>query len=212
MGNEAPLCIRSARILDGRVHVHTERVPNASDADVLIEAVLVAVFRQYPDVPLAVHDLVLAGRVIGYVRVRDVLDMPDNTVKDLRNFNVRLVVSGDDLTRRPILPLVVRDLLDVLRQLVDGKARARVDRLPLHRAARRQYVGGPLPLIVRRPGGEPQVVQFILAGFAVRGNRNPHATASCFEQVLVRFFFAHFLAVVPLYRGAYHSFSYPSSY
>ena len=58
--------------------------------------------------------------------------MPHHAVKHFGDFDVSLIVNGDNLARRTVLALVVRDLPDVLRELVNRQARAGVDRLPLH--------------------------------------------------------------------------------
>ena len=158
LGDEAPLGVRAARVLDQRVHVDRETVPNAPDLDVLVETGVVAVFGQDADVALAVGHLVLAGGVVGHVGVRDVLDMAHHAVKYLCHFYVSIVVHRDDLAAGPVLPLVVGDLTNVLGQFVDGQAGAGVDRLPLDSATGGQHVGGPLPLVVGGTGVETQVV------------------------------------------------------
>ena len=182
-GDETPLGVGAARVLDGRIHVHAERIPNPANLDVLIERIVVAVLRQQPDVTLAIRHLVLARRVIRHVGVADVLDVPHQPVEYLGHLNVSLVIRRDDLARRPVLPLVVGDLLDVLRELVDGQARPRVDGLALHRPSGRQYVCRPLPVVVRRPRGEPQVVYLVLARLGVRRYRQRHAMAGLRQQV-----------------------------
>ena len=156
--DEAPLRIRPTGVLDRRVHVDAERVAHPSDSDVLLEAVVVAVLGQEPDVALAVGHLVLAGGVVGYVSVRDVLDVPHDAVEYLSDLYVGLVVHRDDLAAGPVLPLVVGDLLDVLGQLVNRQAWPGVDRLPLDAASRRQHICRPLPLVVGTACGEAQVV------------------------------------------------------
>ena len=168
--DEAPLSVRAARVLDQRIHVDRETVADAGYLDVLIEAVLVAVLCQDADVALAVGDLVLAGGVVGYVRVRVHLDVAHHAVQHLGDLNVGLIVDGDDLAAGAVLALLVRHLTDVLRQLVDGQARSRVDGLALHRATGRQHVLRPLPLVVRRTRHEPQIVQLVLARLRVRAN------------------------------------------
>ena len=84
--------------------------------------------------------------------------MLNHAIKDGSYLNVGVVVHGDDFARWAVLPLLVRHLADVLRQLVDRQARASIDRLALHRAARRQNVGGPLPLVVWAASHEAQIV------------------------------------------------------
>jgi len=75
-----------------------------------------------------------------------------HAVKNLGDFNVSLVVSGDYFPTWSILALVVGDLSDVLGQLVDGKARSSVNCLALNCASSSEYVGWPLPLIIRAGG------------------------------------------------------------
>ena len=45
-GDEAPLRIRPAGVLDGRVHVHRKRIPHPANLDVLVECVVVAILGQ----------------------------------------------------------------------------------------------------------------------------------------------------------------------
>ena len=144
--------------MDGRIHVDRKRVPHPHDLDVLIEGVVVAVFGDDADVALAVAYLVLAGGVVGDVGVRDVLDVPDHAVVDFGDLGVGSVVSGYNFAARTVLSLVVRDLSDMLGQLVNSQARAGVDCLPLHCAARSQNVGWPLPVVVWRACVEAQVI------------------------------------------------------
>ena len=133
--DETPLCIRTARVLDRRVHVDRKAVPHAPDLDVLIKARFVAIFGKNPNVALAKRHLVVARGVVSHVSIRDVLNVTDHAVKNLSDLNVRLVVGWDDVRRRPVLPLLVGHLAHVLRQLVDRQAWPRVDCLPLHRPA-----------------------------------------------------------------------------
>ena len=84
--------------------------------------------------------------------------MPDYALKYGRNLYVGLIVRRYDLARWPVLPLVVGDLVNVLRQLVNRQAWPRIDGLPLHRAASRQDISGPLPLVVRATGCKAQIV------------------------------------------------------
>ena len=156
--NKAPLSIRTARVLDGGIHVDRERVAHTRNLDVLVKRVVVAVFRQDADVTFAVGDLVFAGGVVGDVGVRDVLDVPDHAVVDFGDFRVGVVVSRNNFAAWTVLSLIIRHLPHVLRQLVDGQARPCVDRLALHCPTGRQHVGWPLPMVVGRTGIEPQVV------------------------------------------------------
>ena len=185
LGDEAPLSVGAARVLDRRVHVDAERVADAPDADVLIERLVVAVFRQQADVALAVGHLVVAGGVVGHVGVRHILNVPHHAVENLSHLHVGVVVRRDDLAAGPVLALLVRHLTDVLRQLVDRQARTRVDRLALHRPAGGQHVGGPLPLVVRAAGHEPQIVQFVLTAVRVRRLRHLQAVAHGRHLVVV---------------------------
>ena len=144
--------------MNGWIHVDRKRVPHPHDLDVLIEGVVVAVFGDDADVALAVAYLVLAGGVVGDVGVRDVLDVPDHAVVDFGDLGVGSVVSGYNFAARTVLSLVVRDLSDMLGQLVNSQARAGVDCLPLHCATGSQDVGWPLPVVVWRACIEAQVI------------------------------------------------------
>jgi hypothetical protein len=107
--------------------------------------------------------------------VGNVFNMAHHTFVNFRNLNVAFVVSGNYFTAWPVLPLLVRYLMDVLRQLVNGQAGTGVDRLPLHSPASRQYISRPLPLVVRATRHEPQVIQFVAARVAVGIHRHSEA-------------------------------------
>ena len=68
-GDKTPLRIRTARVLDCRVHVDREAVANPTDLDVLIKARLIAILGQNPNVAFAVRHLVVAGGVVRYIGV-----------------------------------------------------------------------------------------------------------------------------------------------
>ena len=174
-GNEAPLGVGAARILDRRVHIDAERVADAPDQNVLVEAIVAAIVRQDAQVAFAVSDLVVAGRVVGHIGVRHVLNVTHHAVEDLGNLNVALVVGGDDLAARAVLPLLVRHLTHMLGQLVDGQAGPRIDGLALHRATGSQDVRRPLPLVVGATRHEAQVVQLVLTGLTIGRDRHVEA-------------------------------------
>ena len=174
--DEAPFGVRTARILDGWVHVDRKRVPNAPNPQILVKTVVFTVLGQDAEVPFAKRDLVVASGVVGHVGVRDVLDMAHDAVEYLSDFHVGLVVSRNHLAARPVLALVVGDLQHMLRQLVDGQAGPRVDGLALDRAAGGQHVSRPLPLVVGRGRTKAQVVQLVLTG--IRIGRDRHCQAS----------------------------------
>ena len=171
--------------MDQRVHVNREAVADTPDLDVLIERIVVAILGQNTGVALTVGHLVLAGRVVGHVGVRDVLDVPNHAIEDLGHLNVSAVVCRDDLGLRPVLPLLVGHLMDVLRQLVDRQARPGVDGLTLHRATGRQHVSRPLPVVVGRAGVEPQVVKLVLTRLRQRRNRHVEAGSGRREHLRV---------------------------
>ena len=165
LGDKAPTGISTARVLNHRVHVDRKRIANAPNLDVLIERVSVAILGQNANVALTVGHLVLAGGVVGYIGIANVLDVPNDAVENLCHLDVGLVIDRDDLGLRAIEALLVGDLMDVLRQLVDRQARPRVDRLALHRPASCQHVGRPLPVVVGRSCVEPQVIKLVFARF-----------------------------------------------
>ena len=134
--------------MDCRVHVDAETIADAPDLDVLVKGVVVAILRQDADVAFAVRDLVFASGVVSDIGVGDVLNVPDHAVEDFGDCNVGLVVGWNNLATWAVLALVIGDLPDVLRQFVDCQARAGVDCLALHRAASRQHISRPLPVIV----------------------------------------------------------------
>ena len=109
--------------------------------------------------------------------------MAHHTFVNFRNLNVAFVVGGNHFAAWTVLPLLVCYLMDVLRQLVDGQAGARVDRLALYRAAGSQHVGWPLPLVVGRACVEPQIVQLVFTTFRVRVNCHSQASAHCCQYV-----------------------------
>ena len=175
--DKAILRVCAGRVLDHRIHVHREAVTDSTDLDVLLKRVVVAVLGQEANVPLPVSHLVLARSIISYVSVADVLNVPDHAVEDFGDLNVSVVVNRNDLGRRPVLPLVVGHLTNVLRQLVDRQARACVDRLTLHRASSRQHIGGPLPVVVGTACVELEVVNLVLAGLRQRRHRHVQPAA-----------------------------------
>ena len=134
--------------MNERVHVDREAVADATDLDVLIERVVVAILGQEANVALAVGHLVLAGSVIGHISVRDVLDVTDHAVEHLGHLHIGVVIHGDDLGTGAVLTLVVGDLTYVLGQLVDCERGAGVDGLTLHRTTGCQHIGGPLPVVI----------------------------------------------------------------
>ena len=144
--------------MDQRVHVDRKAVTHPANLDVLVERVVVAVLSQQPDVALAVRHLVFASGVVGHISVADVFDVPDHAVEDVGHSHIGLVVHGDDSSARAVLPHVVRDLTNVLGQLVDGQARTGVDGLPLHSTTGSQHIGGPLPLVVGGACVKAQIV------------------------------------------------------
>ena len=101
--------------MDGWVHVDAKTVPNTPDPQILLKAVFVAIFGQNAEITLAKRHLVVAGSVVGYVSVGDVLNMTHNTVEYLGYLNIGLIISRDDLAAWPILSLVIRNLQHMLR-------------------------------------------------------------------------------------------------
>ena len=122
--------------------------------------------------------MVFARRVVGNVCIADVFDVSDHAVEDFGDFNVGVVIGWNNLATWAVLPLVIGDLSYMLRQLVDGKRRARVDRLPLHGPTGGQHVRWPLPVVVGRACVELQVVNLIFAALRQRVNRHVEASAS----------------------------------
>ena len=147
--DEAPLRIRSTRVLDGWVHVDRKRIANPANLNVLVKAIVVAILGKQSDIPFAVRHLVLTRRVIRHIRIRDVLYMAYKPVKYFRYFNIGLVVHGNYLPTWSVLALIVGNLSDVLGKFVNGQAGSGVDCLPLHRTTGSQHIGWPLPLVVR---------------------------------------------------------------
>ena len=97
LGDQAPLGISTTRVLDRGVHVDREAVSDPANLDVLIKASLINVLGQNPDVALTIRYLILASSVVGYVSVRDILNVTDDTVQDLSHLKVSLVVGRDNL-------------------------------------------------------------------------------------------------------------------
>ena len=110
------------------------------------------------------RDLVLTRSVVGHICVRCVLDVANHTVEDIGHLDVTLVVNREHLDRWPVHPLLIGDLLDVLRQLVDGQTWASTDDGSLTRSTGLEHIVRPLPLVVRGPSVKPQVVEFAVTG------------------------------------------------
>ena len=152
VGDEAEPPILAARVLDHRIVIDRERVADARDPDLLIERVLVDILGQDPPVPFAVGYLSIARCPVGNVRFRGALDVADHAVEYLRDIGICRVVGGNNVTRRRVLPLVVGDLLDVLRETVDRQGRA--INAPVRPATGFYRVLGPLVVIVRVADGK----------------------------------------------------------
>ena len=182
--DEAPAGICARGVLDHGVHVDAEAVADAPDLDVLIEGVFVAILSQQTDVAFAVGHLVLAGGVVGHVSVRDVLDVANHAVEHIGHVHVSLVVSRDHLDAGTVHALLVRHLVDVLGQLVDGQAGAGVDGLTLHGTTGLEHVSGPLPLVVWGACVEPQVIEFVFPGLGKRCYRHRHARSGDSQNIL----------------------------
>ena len=167
--------------MDGRVHVHRERIAYPPDLDVLIKRVVVAILGQDSDVAFSVGDLVLTSGVVSDIRIRYVLNVPHHAVEHFGDGNVGLVVGWNNLASWTVLSLVIGYLPNVLGQLIYGQAWPCVDGLPLHRSTGRQHIGRPLPPIVRATSVELQVVNLVLARLRQRRYRHVQ-TASCGSQ------------------------------
>ncbi len=100
--------------MDEGVHIHTERVTNSPVHDVLVERILVAVVREDSEIALTERHLIFTSSVYRNISIRDVFNVSNNPAHDLGDFNVCLVIDGNNLARGSVLPLVVRYLLDVL--------------------------------------------------------------------------------------------------
>jgi hypothetical protein len=124
----------------------------------LIKRIIVAVLGQQADIPFAVGHLILTRRVIRNIRIRNVLNVAHQPVKDLSDFNVSLIVHRNYFPTWSILALIVGNLPDVLGEFVDGKTGAGVDGLTLDGASGLKHVGWPLPRIIRTSGVESQVI------------------------------------------------------
>ena len=169
--------------MDGWIHVDRKGVAHTANLNVLVKRVVFAILGQQAKVTFAVRNLVFAGSVIGHIGVADVLNVPNHAVKNVGHFHVGVVVHRDDLGAGSVLALVVGDLSDVLRQLVNRQTRAGVDRLPLHRATGGQHIGGPLPVVVGRAGVKAQIVDLIFAALGKRGHRQIKPGTGCGQDV-----------------------------
>ena len=182
--DEAPTGICTRGVLDHGVHVDAEAVANTGDLDVLVERVLVAILGQQTDVAFAVGDLVLASGVVGYVSIAHVFDVANDAVEHIGHVHVGFVIGGDDFDAGAVHALLVRHLMDVLGQLVDGQAGAGVDGLTLDSATGLEHIGGPLPLVVGGCGIKPQVVKLVFSGVRVGRDRHFHARTSNGKNVI----------------------------
>ena len=115
LSDKAPLRIRTARVLNQRIHVDRKRITHPPDLQVLIKRVLITIFGQNPDVTFTVTNLVLASGVIGNICVRDVLDVTHNSIKYLGDLDISVIVHRDDLAAGTVLSLVIGHLPNVLR-------------------------------------------------------------------------------------------------
>ena len=106
--------------MDGRVHVHRERIAYPPDLDVLIKRVVVAILGQDSDVAFSVGDLVLTSGVVSDIRIRYVFNVPHHAVEHFGDGNVGLVVGWNNLASWTVLSLVIGYLPNVLGQLIYG--------------------------------------------------------------------------------------------
>ncbi len=118
---QAPVAaVRCGRIGIGE---DRERIGHPLDDDVLVEPVVARIAGVDAEVAEPAGHRAIQRRVIGRVGVRDVLDVADQAVDDLRHGRIRRVVGRVHLDRRPVLAGVVDHLADEGRQAVDGQAR-----------------------------------------------------------------------------------------
>ncbi len=106
------------------IAVDAERVGDTLDADVLIEAVVVAVGGVDLEVAPPVGDGGFQGGIVSLIGRTDRLDVADQAVNDLGGLGVGLAVHGVNDERRRVLACVVDDLADERRQAVDRQTGA----------------------------------------------------------------------------------------
>ena len=87
--------------------------------------------------------------------------MSNHAVEDICDFNVSIIVNRNHFGAGAVLPLVVGDLPDVLRQFVDRQTWPGVDSLSLHGASSSQNIRRPLVVVVRAACVEFQVVDLV---------------------------------------------------
>ena len=144
--------------MNHRIHIDAEAVTDATNLQVLVERVFAAIFRKDSDITFAVGNLIVAGGIISNVRVRQIFDVSDNTLKDFCDRDVGFIVRRDDFAGRSVLSLFICYEPDMLWQLVNRQAWTCVDRLALHRASGRQHVGRPLPCVIWTASHKAQVI------------------------------------------------------
>src|SRR6185437_6144114 len=120
--------------------MHRERITDALDDQDLVERVRALVVGHHPPVAPADRDRAVKPRVVSYVGNAVALDGADHAAIHLRDFRVALVSHRRDVDRRAVHALIVDDLIDEGRYLVDRQRGAAVE-VPLA-----HHVGRPLTL------------------------------------------------------------------
>src|SRR5579859_1130077 len=156
---EAVTRIRAVELVNVRVEIDAQRVAYPADINLLVKRLIVGVVRDDAAVANASLHLERDGRVVGALGVRDVLDMPNDALKDVCRFLSRTIADRANAHRRLVLATVVDDLQVVLTRLIDRQRGTVVDSSRLAQLIR------PLIAIVRVAISELVVLKEIVAGF-----------------------------------------------
>jgi hypothetical protein len=105
--------------LDGRVHVDGELIADSTNSYLLLEGVFIYPIGEQSEIPFPGYYLGAASRIVSNISVGNIFDVPDYSSIDFRQIIVSFIINWDGFARRAILPLVVGNLLDVLREFVD---------------------------------------------------------------------------------------------
>ena len=151
-GDERPLRISARRVHRCGVKVDGERVANAADHQGEVETLGRLPLGQDAPVAPAHRDRILERGVVGDVSGAVPFNEADQAAIHLGDFRIAAVAHGGDVDAGPVLSLVVGDLMNERRQLVDGQTGALVD------VALRHDFGRPLVALLEAP-----VVQAVLA-------------------------------------------------
>ncbi|ODJ88483.1 hypothetical protein CODIS_14930 [Candidatus Thiodiazotropha endolucinida] len=108
--------IRTQRI---RIAIDTEYVRDPLYPQIQLKRIVRRIINPHPPVPVTTRHRMLNPRVIRHLRIRRVLNVPDQSTVNLRRLNIRAIIHRMHLDARPVLPRIIHHLTDKRRHPVD---------------------------------------------------------------------------------------------